>query len=342
MLATLGGLAVGALALALLGHLSDQRERRNIASKLFASHAALSKGALVNATRRNHNRDKDMRSPIGDKKASFSTPSSPTMNSNLTRPADKSRINLNANPTRLLEDSLPQVLQVRKSLLNRVVREMAQHHRWLAVMTRYSETFPRSLRVLSLATNIIVMLFMQALVYALSNPDDGTCGNLTSQAACLRPRADFSGGGVSKCSWKPQGGQDKGGCSFAEPANAVTVVLFVAMFSAVVSAPIAVCLHKIIQITLAAPVALDLTQASSLTSSPVTSPAVSRKPKRTTLLQSMFAGGTGTTVQDKDEKEQEERQARDQLVSLSQALQKHRTTLPTKYREEFDGTHYIQ
>ena len=317
VLATLGGLALCALLLALLGHQWDRRERRTIASKLVASHTALSRDVLANPTQRNRNE-------LAKKKelAAYSIPL------RRRRRLEEGR----ADPTRLLEDSLPQVLQLRKRLMHRVAHELAQHHRWLAVMTRYSETFPRSLRVLSLATNIIVMLFLQALVYSLSNPDDGTCASLTSQAACLRPRADFSGGGVGKCSWKPQGGGTGGGkgeCSFAEPSDAMLVVLFVALFSAVVSAPIAVFLHSIIQETLAAPlVAVD----SSLL--PSASPG---ELKKASLLESVLAGAGGA-LREKEQREEDDRQASEQLLSLQLALQKHRDTLSSEGRREFNGT----
>ena len=333
MLVTLGGLAIGAVVLGLLGHLWDRRERRKITSELFASQAALSRGALVNTTQRQRNRRRLDNSVVtlspmqGINKAPLSTSScNPITKPSVRgtrRPAGKNRMTL------LLEDSLPQVLQVRTSLVRRMVREMSQHHRWLAVMTRYSETFPRSLRVLSLTTNIIVMLFMQALVYALSNPDDGTCANLASQAACLQPKADFSGGGVGKCSWRPQGGQDGGECSFAEPSDTVMVVLFVAMFSAVVSAPIAICLHKIIMSTLAAPVALDVGAESLPSSSSGTA-------KRVTLLQTLFTTGA-TPEKEKEKQEEDERQAREQLLSLQNAIKTHRATLSFQDRAEFDG-----
>ena len=337
VLATLGCLAVGAVALGLLGHLWDQRERRAVASELFASHAALSRGVLVNRTQRNRNGPNSdrslntMLSPGGrNQTSSFLPPTSPKMKLAariIRRPAAKGRLDRSNDPIHLLEDSLPQVLQIRTKLLHRMMREMAQHHRWLAVLTRYSETFPRSLRVLSLATNIIVMLFMQAIVYTLSNPNDGTCGKLTSQAACLRPRADFSGGGVGKCSWKPQRDTGGGECIFAEPSDAVMVVLFVALFSAVVSAPIAVFLHRIIQNTLAAPLSLDPLSSSS-----------SGKLEKKTLLQSLFVGGV---IQEKEQQAEEDRQVYEQLVSLQHDLQKHRVSLSEKDRTEFDGTPLI-
>ena len=362
VLATLGGLAVGALALGLLGHLWDQRERRSVASELFASHAALSRGGLVHKTpqriRNNAAPNADDRvftriiAPDGSHKEAAPWPTSPNPNPptpaarGIRRPpVAKDLLERGADPTHLLEDSLPQVLQMRRRLVHRMAHEMAQHHRWLAVLTRYSETFPRSLRVLSLATNIVVMLFMQALVYTLSNPDDGTCGKLASPAACLRPRADFSGGGLPKCSWKPQqqhgsssgsggGGGGGGECSFVEPSDAVVVVMFVALFSAVVSAPIAAFLHMIIQNTLAAP-------TSHPDSPPATSAAGSRKmekkKEKVMLLQSLFAGGAGWQEKEKEEQAEEDRQVHLQLVSLQQALQKHRAALSAKDRAEFDG-----
>ena len=146
-----------------------------------------------------------------------------------------------------LEDSLPAVLSS-KSFMRRFLAEIRRHHRWFQVLFRYSPSFPRSLRVLSLATNIIIMLFVQSIIYNVSNPDDGSCATYRSQAACQQPRSSFGSGG-SKCKWTPSDSS----CSFIEPTEDITVVIFVAILSAVLTTPFAILEGVIIQKILAAP-----------------------------------------------------------------------------------------
>lgn len=64
--------------------------------------------------------------------------------------------------------------------------EMKHHHRWLYTLFYYSEDFPRVLRITSLATNMIVMLFN------LTNPDDGTCRLNKDRAECVAPRSPYA------------------------------------------------------------------------------------------------------------------------------------------------------
>jgi hypothetical protein len=96
----------------------------------------------------------------------------------------------------------------------------------------YSDHFPRVLRVVSLATNIIIMLFIQSVTYTLTNPDDGSCEALYTRPTCIEPRSPFATG-ESKCSW------DGSECSFIQPSGSTKIILFVAIFSAIISTPIA-------------------------------------------------------------------------------------------------------
>jgi hypothetical protein len=133
--------------------------------------------------------------------------------------------------------------------------------------------------------------------------------------------------------------QQQGECSFAEPSDAVLVVLFVALFSAVVSAPIAAFLHWIIQGTLAAPLA---DHSPMLPSPPApSSSSSSAELQQVTLLESLLAkGGAQGALRQKQQREQDHRQAHEQLLSLHLALQKHRAVLSHEARREFDGTHH--
>jgi hypothetical protein len=147
---------------------------------------------------------------------------------------------------KMAEEALPQVLQS-QSWSHRIWSEMKKHHRWLGIAYFYSERFPRMMRVLSLVTNIIIMLFIQSLTYDLTKGDDGSCERLSTEQACLEPRSAFATGD-SRCYWvKGEVASSSGSCHYIEPDNNLQVVLFVAIFSGLVSIPIAVMANYIIQ-----------------------------------------------------------------------------------------------
>eukprot|EP01038_Epipyxis_sp_PR26KG_P010901 gene10901-14632_t len=150
----------------------------------------------------------------------------------------------------LIEMSLPNILRS-TTLTQKITEEVKHHHRWLSVIFYYSESFPRVLRVISLATNVITMLFIQSVTYNLANPDDGSC---EASSACLAPRSAFATG-QPKCSWTPYEDTAYGKCTFVQPNNNIKVALFVAIFSAMVSTPIALTVDALIQYVLAAPIA---------------------------------------------------------------------------------------
>ena len=138
----------------------------------------------------------------------------------------------------MAEEALPKVLGSR-SFTSQIQQELKRHHRWLGVIFHYSDQFPRVLRVISLATNIIIMLFIQSITYNLTNGDDGTCARMQTESDCLEAPSAFSTG-ESKCYWVPAsessvgdgnaGGASsgQGECFFVQPSQSIKVVLFVA------------------------------------------------------------------------------------------------------------------
>jgi hypothetical protein len=155
----------------------------------------------------------------------------------------------------IVEESLPKVLSSR-TFTDSFLEEVKQHHRWFGIVFYYSDAFPRVLRVISLATNAIVMLFIQSITYNLTNPDDGTCELLHTETACLQPRSPFATG-ESKCAWVPTdsavGSGDGYTCIFLEPDKSIRIILFVAIFCAVVTTPIALAADWLVGNVLAAP-----------------------------------------------------------------------------------------
>jgi hypothetical protein len=151
------------------------------------------------------------------------------------------KIKLNTCTAKKLEfeDSLPSILKT-KPMFDRIFEEIKAHHKWFAVKYYFSDRFPRPLRVLSLISNVIVFMFIQSITYNLTNPDDGSCNELNTEVKCLVPKSPYGTGG-SKCIWV----SDKS-CEFNPPANSAQIVLFVALFSALIGAPIIVFISWII------------------------------------------------------------------------------------------------
>jgi hypothetical protein len=89
---------------------------------------------------------------------------------------------------------------------------------------------------------------MQSLTYNLTNPDDGTCESFKNSATCEAARSPYSTGD-SKCAWVSYTEE----CRFIEPSEQIKVVLFVAIFCAIISTPIALLVDWILLHIIAAP-----------------------------------------------------------------------------------------
>jgi hypothetical protein len=213
----------------------------------------------------------------------------------------------------MIEESLPSIFSSQKFAV-KLTNEMKQNHKWFGVIFHRSKVYPRVLRAIALCTNIIVMLFVQSVTYNLTNPDDGFCEMLASQQACQEPKSSFGTGG-NKCLWMQQQGSmsEEGSCHFIQPSTDLTVILFVACFSALVSTPISLALNWLIFNVLVAP-----------TSKP------SNQQDETNKNQEKIATAIEHD-QDKKSKTAEE------LEQLSKALQSYRALLGTTQRDEFDS-----
>lgn len=154
----------------------------------------------------------------------------------------------------MAEEALPNVLRAR-SFPFLVKQELKRHHRWFGVIYHYSDQFPRVLRVVSLATNIVIMLFVQSITYNLSKGDDGTCGRIHNEMDCVKTPSPYATG-ESKCYWVADISSAvaaDGECKFVHPNQSIMVVLFVAVFSALVSIPISFMVDLLVNRILAAP-----------------------------------------------------------------------------------------
>jgi hypothetical protein len=145
----------------------------------------------------------------------------------------------------LLEESLPSVFQS-KSLWTKFKEEMRVYHRWLGIVFYYSPEFPRSMRVLSLFTSIVIMLFVQSVTYNIADPDDGSCEACKSESRCLSLRSTLNAR-ESRCYWQTDSDSSSAGsCHFRDIGEDMTRMLIVAMISAIVSAPFALSVQYLI------------------------------------------------------------------------------------------------
>ena len=224
-----------------------------------------------------------------------------------------------------IDEYLPKVLNS-QSISEKVADEVKQHHRWMGVIFHYSEHFSRLFRVISLATSVIIMLFMQSLTYNLTNPDDGSCKLITTKVTCLAALSPYATG-EPKCRWTcDSGSNSSGSCSFIEPDSSIKIVLFVAIFSAIISTPIAILSDVIMQYIISAPISPSEEVVSG---------------KRSTIHQKVlhtFTNWRATTI---NSVLKTDIIAKSEMDSLSSDIQVYREELTASERSEFDSKLFI-
>jgi hypothetical protein len=254
----------------------------------------------------------------------------------------------------IAEQALPAILSS-NTLTNRVKDELKHHHKWFGIVFFFSRAFPRVLRVMSLATNVIIMLFIQSITYALTNPDDGTCESMRTEDACLGPSSPYATG-ESKCQWMTNSSE----CVLVQPDSNVKVILFVAIFSALLCTPLALLVDWIIMYVLSAPTKKASTapitavvaaeggnvrsrhrsQATEFADATAVIPAAPTQPsdrKRSSLSRSIFGSVFGVTAEGSELAQSVSLSAQSDLRKLVQALTAYRAQLNEQQRNEFDG-----
>jgi hypothetical protein len=163
---------------------------------------------------------------------------------------------MGADEHRSLDQVLPTVLQP-LPMWTRYKTELQVYHRWAGVYFHYSKVCSRPLRALSLVTNVIVMLFIEAVTYDIADPNDGSCELYASEPSCLSEMSSLAS--ESKCYWD----EDEMTCNFKEIKNDMMRVVIVAIFAACLGTPFAILLQVLVQKYLSGEV--DEGNVSSLT-----------------------------------------------------------------------------
>jgi hypothetical protein len=161
---------------------------------------------------------------------------------------------------KMMEEALPSIFKS-DSLWVKFKEEMRVYHRWLGIVFYYSPEFPRSMRLLSLFSSIVIMLFVQSVTYNIADPDDGSCEDCEVQSCCLSLMSTLNSN-EDRCYWKFSAGwmtnisssssssssrlESAGSCYFREIGEDMTRMFIVAIISAVVSAPLAMSVQYLI------------------------------------------------------------------------------------------------
>jgi hypothetical protein len=237
VLATLGSLALAMVMFGLFAHKADGRMKKvKPTDKLPEATEAGSLTKLKKASLRGSQL-------INGVKTRLSTTEIQKFLRKRTSPADAE-----LNQLKDIEHALPSMMRS-TPFVERFTEEVKHFHKWLGVVFYYSDSFPRVLRIISLSTSVLAMLFVQSITYNLTNPDDGSCEAFTHKSQCLAEMSPF-GTGDTKCYWDH--GFKRGSCHFNQPAHNLKIILFVAIFAALISTPIALTADWVIMNILSA------------------------------------------------------------------------------------------
>jgi hypothetical protein len=135
--------------------------------------------------------------------------------------------------------------------------EIKKSHRWASIYFNYDKNFPRSMRFLLLVSILICTLFFSALLYNISDPDDGSCETYGSEETCLHEPSQFSSQDT-KCYWRGTGDDiDVGKCRFKEASSSAMTVIYVSMMSAILAVPFIFLLEYVVMDVLCRPTAVE-------------------------------------------------------------------------------------
>ena len=160
------------------------------------------------------------------------------------------------NELSLLNQSFPQVFRS-NTFWNKFKNEMKVYHRWLGIVFYYSPVYPRSLRVVSLFSSIVIMLFIQSVTYNIAAPDDGSCESQDTESGCLSLKSTLNSN-ENRCYWTntvnyllPQNSSEmnvsEGNCSFRPVDGSVMQLFTITLISAVLSAPFSLSIDFVLR-----------------------------------------------------------------------------------------------
>ena len=268
VLVTVGGLGLVFLLLVLMSYQFDSSEKKKILIETTLNNnlnllSHQSGNVSGNIVERRANRGTMTTTPsemlcLGVEESSNQSQSHPNNNNNQRQSQGEVSVK---EDMKLIEESLPSIFKS-DSLWIKFKEEMKVYHRWLGIVFFYSPVFPRSMRVLSLFSSIVIMLFVQSVTYNIADADDGSCESCEDESCCLSLKSTLNSN-EDRCYWESSGifitnltspslsslsseVEFEGSCHYREIENDMVRMFIVAMISAIVSAPFALSIQYLI------------------------------------------------------------------------------------------------
>ena len=238
-----------------------------------------------------------------------------------------------------IEESLPNSMKSRY-YTEKFLAEVRSAHKFIGVFFHHSAHFPRPLRVLMLVTGMLTMLFMQAFLYPLAHPDDGSCAQYVGSVECLADVSSFGGG--TKCRFIVDE-DGTGQCSFNPPGDSAQTVIFMTVMATIMAIPLDVLADWLILNVLVSPIAsskVEVGQDTGVTGTGTGTGKVNGDRRASLRRQGSIANtakhlNIGIFV---DHAQVLGTSLGDDITSLSRELKSHREMKSDQERREFDRT----
>lgn len=172
---------------------------------------------------------------------------SPRMRMTLLVPSDDAKQTVLDDRLNIIEESLPSIFKS-NTLWCKFIEEMKVYHRWLGIVFYYSPEFPRSMRVLSLFSSIVIMLFIQSVTYNVADPDDGSCEACNDMKCCLSLKSTLNSN-ENRCYWQfadDNTSLSTNTCYLRDIGEDMTRMFIVALISTILTAPLALTVQYLI------------------------------------------------------------------------------------------------
>lgn len=216
-----------------------------------------------------------------------------------------------------------------------MVEEVKTYHRWFGIIFYHSPYFSRVMRITSVGTNVIIVLFVQALTYNITDPNDGSCEKEKTMNGCLKDHSP-SDSSEPKCVWN----ESTSKCSFNDVNESIVNVISIAVLCSLLSAPLALFVQLIITKILTVP---TLNESKSNESTNTTNSTTNVTPTSighisrtvTTIIRSL--NRIGMNGKNKNENELSSSDLLSSYRELLGEIREFRKCLTQKELNEFDG-----
>ena len=133
---------------------------------------------------------------------------------------------------------------------DRLIQELRIHHRWFRWMFgSITSTQYRMMAVVSMASQLFIVLFVLSLVYSLDDPEQQHCDQYHHRDACLSSTSSYDSHETS-CEWMSHTGK----CKSIEADERLVLIVYIAILCSLVSSPVVLLSDWLLQRFIFAPI----------------------------------------------------------------------------------------